>query len=142
MNDLNRFMDAQSSTYEIALQEIKNGRKQSHWIWFIFPQLQGLGSSYMSKMYAIKDLNEAKAYLDHAILKERLLEITQAVLDVQKKDILDIMGYPDDKKLKSCMTLFLEADPTCQLFQEVLDKYYKGQKDIHTLSILDHQRKV
>jgi len=140
MYNLDRFMDAQHSMYELALSEIRNGKKENHWIWFIFPQLYGLGSSYPCELYGIRGLGEAKAYIHHPILKERLLEITQALLEVEKNHILDIVDRPDDLKIRSCMTLFLEADPSCELFQKVLDKYYHGKKDGRTLSMLSREK--
>ena len=137
---LQKYRNAQKHYLETAKKELRNGDKCSHWIWFIFPQLYGLGSSYPCELYGIRGLGEAKAYIHHPILKERLLEITQALLEVEKNHILDIVDRPDDLKIRSCMTLFLEADPSCELFQKVLDKYYHGKKDGRTLSMLSREK--
>ena len=137
--DLSRFHKAQKGTYETALAEIRAGRKRSHWIWYIFPQIQGLGYSSTAQYYAIEDLNEAKAYLTDPVLRERLLEISNALLALDSCDPSEVMGYPDDLKLRSCMTLFREADPDCGTFQAVLDKYFGGQPDRRTLEILRKQ---
>ncbi|GAB3782330.1 DUF1810 domain-containing protein [Spirosoma horti] len=134
--DLTRFIDAQASSYEQALAEIRNGRKQTHWMWYIFPQLAGLGSSQMAQYYGIDDLVEAKAYLAHPILGGRLIEISQALLGIEGKTAHQIMGSPDDLKLKSSMTLFSLVDPTEPVFQQVLTKYYQGEADRKTLTLL------
>ena len=135
MNDLNRFIEAQERDYEIALREIKEGHKRSHWIWYIFPQLDSLGHSYMSKYYGIKDENEAKEYINNEYLKNHLLEISNELLKLKNKNISDIMGYPDDLKLKSCMTLF-DYVSSYDVFDKVLSKYYNGLRDEVTLNIL------
>lgn len=106
MRDLQRFLDAQERDYRTALAEIKNGRKQSHWMWYIFPQIDGLGFSSTAKFYAIKDLTEAKNYFAHPVLGERLVEISKAMLEIEGKTANQILGSPDDMKLKSSMTLF------------------------------------
>jgi len=134
--DLTRFVDAQASSYEQALAEIRNGRKQTHWMWYIFPQLAGLGFSQMAQYYGIADLVEAKAYVAHPILGGRLIEISQALLGVEGKTAHQIMGSPDDLKLKSSMTLFSLVDPTEPVFQQVLTKYYQGEADRKTLTLL------
>ena len=136
--NLDRFLKAQASSYEIALHEICGGRKRSHWIWYIFPQIQGLGFSSTAQYYAIADLEEAKAYLREPTLRARLLEISEALLTLNDSDPTSVMGYPDDLKLRSSMTLFAEAEPECEVFQKVLDKYYGGRKDQRTLEILNH----
>lgn len=134
--DLLRFIDAQEGIYPQALDEIKHGHKRSHWMWFIFPQIEGLGSSPMSKRYAIKNLAEARQYLGHPVLGARLLECAQALLEVEGRSAAEIFGYTDDLKLKSCMTLFAQvAEPVC-VFEGVLEKYYRGQQDKQTLRIL------
>lgn len=136
MNDLKRFLDAQEDDFEIALSEIKSGRKQSHWMWYIFPQIDGLGFSYTSKLYAIKDLNEAKNFLEHPILGERLIEISEVLLEIEDKTAYRIFGSPDDMKLKSSMTLFGALENTDPVFQKVLDKYFDGAKDDKTLKLI------
>jgi uncharacterized protein (DUF1810 family) len=131
-NNLQRFIEAQEGTYQKALAEVKNGRKQSHWMWYIFPQIQGLGYSETSKYYAIKDLQEAKVYLDHPILGSRLVSICEVLLQLKLDDANRVFGSPDDLKLKSCMTLFdaLDIHP---IFRAVLDKFFDGTRDEKTL---------
>ena len=133
---LKRFLDAQERDYEQALKEIRSGRKRSHWIWYIFPQLEALGYSSTAKYYGIRDLDEAKAYLAEPTLRARLLEISEALLSLPENDPSIVMGYPDDLKLRSSMTLFAVADPDCPVFQQVLDKYYGGKPDPRTLELL------
>lgn len=137
--NLNKFKDAHEFNYKNALSEIKNGRKRSHWIWYIFPQIAGLGMSQMSQRYAIQDLNEAKAYLDDNFLKNHLDEICAALLELDSNNATEIMGVPDDMKLKSSMTLFAEAsrDKNNNIYQKVLDKFFNGEKDNMTLDILE-----
>ncbi|MCI7097802.1 MAG: DUF1810 domain-containing protein [Lachnospiraceae bacterium] len=142
MNDsdsLDRFLIAQQNYYRTALQEIKSGRKQSHWIWYIFPQIAGLGYSETARYYAIKDMNEAKAFLENSTLKKNLVEISQALLEVDSDDAVRVMGWPDNLKLKSSMTLFALAEPECEVFQKVLDKFFQGEKDEKTIGILFNQ---
>ncbi len=130
---LDRFYSAQEKSYATALSEVKNGRKRSHWMWYIFPQIQGLGFSSISQYYSIRDLEEAEAYLNDPVLGERLKEISQALLDLDTSDPYEVFGSPDDMKLRSSMTLFAilpDADP---VFQKVLDKFYGGKKDKLTL---------
>ena len=138
MQNLDRFLKAQASSYDTALREICAGQKRSHWIWYIFPQIQGLGFSSTAQYYAISDIDEARAYLEEPTLRERLLEISNALLSLDSNDPTRVMGYPDDLKLRSSMTLFAEAEPECEVFQKVLDKYYGGRKDPRTLEILNH----
>ena len=133
--DLSRFLKAQERDYDTALAEIRAGRKTSHWIWYIFPQLGELGFSPNAKFYGIVDLDEARAYLANNLLRTRLLEISQALLDLPSRDIEDIMGYPDNLKLCSSMTLFHLAEPTCDVFQRVLDKYFDGEPDKKTMAL-------
>ena len=133
---LKRFLDAQERDYEQALKEIRSGRKRSHWIWYIFPQLEALGYSSTAKYYGIRDLDEAKAYLAEPTLRARLIEISEALLSLPENDPSIVMGYPDDLKLRSSMTLFAVADPGCPVFQQVLDKYYGGRSDPRTLELL------
>lgn len=135
-NDLERFLKAQEKDYEHALNEIKNGRKTGHWIWYLFPQIAGLGFSSTSKYYSIKDKNEAIEYLKNKTLKNRLIEICEALLSLESDDATYVMGYPDDLKLKSSMTLFDEVSDI-DVFKKVLDKFYKGEKDEMTISLLN-----
>ncbi len=136
MYDLNRFINAQKSDYNTALKEIKNGKKRSHWMWYIFPQLKGLGKSSTAEYYGIDGLKEAKEYYKNDYLRNNLLEITNELLKIDNNDIEYIMGYPDNLKLLSCMTLFSEVDKSNDLFNKVIDKYYDGKKDINTLNKL------
>ena len=139
--DLRRFVDAQQSTFESALREIKAGRKQGHWMWFIFPQLRGLGHSHMATHYGLASRDEAAAYLRHAILGPRLLQITDAVNAVEGSTAHDIFGSPDDIKFRSCMTLFAEAAPDQPSFRRALTRYFEGQPDPATLGIIaEHAR--
>ncbi len=133
---IKRFLDAQESDYNTALAEIRAGRKGRHWIWYIFPQIAGLGRSGTATYYAIKDMGEAREYLAHPVLRQRLLEISEALLELDGGDPLAVMGSPDDLKLRSSMTLFALAEPECEVFQKVLDKYYGGKMDQRTVSIL------
>lgn len=134
--NLQRFLSAQESTYETALEEIQSGKKKSHWMWFIFPQLTGLGQSSLAKFYGISCLEEAKEYMQNDVLRKRLIEISEALLALSGKDAEKIMGYPDNLKLRSCMTLFLIADPDIGVFQQVLDKFFCGIPDEKTVEIL------
>lgn len=131
--NLQRFLDAQSHDYERALQEIKNGLKQSHWIWYIFPQLKGFGHSYNSEFYGISDLEEAKAYYAHPILGSRLIEITKALLEHKGKSAVDILSPIDARKVKSCMTLFWIASGN-PLFKTAIDTFYEGRMDNKTIN--------
>lgn len=134
--DLTRFIQVQQQDYPFALDEIKKGRKKSHWIWYIFPQLKGLGHSAMSEYYGIQDLEEAKAYLADPVLKAHLVEICSALLELDTNDAVAVMGRPDDKKLKSSMTLFDAASGHQEIFGKVLEKYYQGKRDGRTLQML------
>lgn len=138
--DLQRFVDAQNTVYPRVISELKNGDKQSHWMWFIFPQTDGLGTSPTAIRYAIKSLEEATAFLAHPLLGERLLECTRLMLEVKNKAAFEILGSPDDMKLQSCMTLFSIAAPTEKIFAEVLERYYKSKLDQRTLAILIKSR--
>ena len=137
MNDLKRFLEAQENDFATALAEIRKGRKQSHWMWYIFPQIAGLGFSSTSKFYAIKDRSEAESYLAHLLLGKRLIEISNALLQIEGKTANQIFGSPDDVKLKSSMTLFSELENTNPVFRKVLDKYFNGAKDQRTLELID-----
>ena len=130
---LERFVEAQARDYDRALAELRVGRKRSHWMWFIFPQIEGLGFSPMSKRYAIRSLDEARAYLDHPVLGARLRECAEAVLGVEGRSAHDILGSPDDFKLRSCATLFARAAGKESVFHRLLDKYYEGEPDDRTV---------
>jgi uncharacterized protein (DUF1810 family) len=134
--DLDRFVQAQARTYDQALAEIRGGRKRSHWMWFIFPQYDGLGSSPTSRHYAIKSLAEAEAYLAHPVLGPRLLESARAALAIDGHSARDVFGSPDDMKLRSCATLFASVSPAGSVFKQVLDKYFGGQADDQTLRLV------
>ena len=133
--DLSRFLKAQEQDYEQALREIRSGRKRSHWMWYIFPQIQGLGFSPTAQYYAIRDLQEARDYLAHPVLGTRLKEISSALLDLNGLSSSEIFGYPDDLKLRSSMTLFRMADLNEPVFLEVLEKYYDGKPDARTVEL-------
>lgn len=130
--NLQRFLDAQARDYAQALREIKNGLKQSHWIWYIFPQLKDFGHSYYSEHYGISDLDEAKAYYDHPVLGSRLIEITEALLEHKDKSAVDILSPIDARKVKSCMTLFWVASGN-PMFKTVIDVFYEGKMDNKTI---------
>jgi uncharacterized protein (DUF1810 family) len=134
--NLQRFVDAQNTDYPQALAEIKAGRKRSHWMWYIFPQIQGLGYSSISQRYAIQDAREAAAYLQHPVLGARLVEISQALLGLASSNATSIMGSPDDLKLRSSMTLFGAVPGASPVFQQVLDKFFAGKPDSQTLRLL------
>ena len=137
--DLVRFVEAQKRNYDIALAEIKQGQKQSHWMWYIFPQMRGLGGSWMSDYYGIGSLEEAKVYLDHPVLGPRLIEISSALLSLPSNSASEVMGFPDDLKLRSCMTLFSQVDSADPVFEKVLEKYFQGKSDEETLALLREQ---
>ena len=134
--DLKRFVAAQDPVYGSVVDELRSGRKRSHWMWFVFPQLLGLGSSPMAARYGITSLHEARAYLHHELLGPRLRECTQLVNQAQDRSITEIFGSPDDLKLCSSMTLFALAADDNHDFIGLLDKYYGGQRDPRTLSEL------
>jgi uncharacterized protein (DUF1810 family) len=135
--NLERFIDAQRTDYAIALTEIKRGKKESHWMWYIFPQLLGLGYTSVSILYAIKDIKEATAYLNHEILGKRLIEISNALLQLETNDASKVFGSPDNMKLRSSMTLFSLVPGADKVFQAVLDKFFNGKKDERTLQLLN-----
>ena len=134
--NLHRFLDAQELVHDTVLAELQAGRKSSHWSWFIFPQIAGLGHSAMAQQFAIGSLDEAKTYVQHAVLGPRLRECTQLVLNVEGRSAEEIFGYPDHLKFRSCMTLFLTAATDNALFKSALLKYFDGQPDLVTLDIL------
>jgi uncharacterized protein (DUF1810 family) len=139
MSDLKRFIDAQKNSYPAALAEIKEAKKTGHWMWYVFPQIQGLGSSSTSKFYAIKDIAEASEFLHHPVLGKRLVEICTELLKLETTDAYQIFGSPDDLKLKSSMTLFASVANTNPIFRSVLDKFFNGIKDSNTLKIIAGQ---
>ena len=136
IDSLDRFLIAQDSMYEKALKEIKNGKKKSHWMWYIFPQLRGLGRSQMAFTYGINGLEEAQAYLGHPVLSARLIEITETLLQHEGKRIEDIMGDIDDLKLRSSMTLFATISKDGSVFHQVLKDFYNGRMDEYTLKLM------
>lgn len=133
---LQRFVEAANPVFEQVCAELREGRKSSHWMWFIFPQIAGLGSSSAAQQYAISSLEEAKAYLNHAVLGPRLKECTQLVLSVKGRTAHEIFGNPDDLKFRSSMTLFAEAMPEGGIFDEALRRYFGGEPDPLTLARL------
>ena len=136
---LKRFHDAQNGVYETALKEIAEGRKRSHWMWFIFPQIAGLGFSDVSRFYAIRDLHEAESYLEDVVLTRRLVSICKVLLTHDDKTAYDIFGSPDDMKLRSSMTLFCSVGSTLPIFQQVLDMFFDGKKDEKTLQLINRK---
>jgi len=137
-HDLQRFVEAQTPVYERALEELRAGHKQSHWMWFVFPQIAGLGHSAMAQRYAISGVDEARAYLEHPLLGPRLHACAQAMLLHRDRSVRQILGSPDDLKLRSSMTLFAAVAPEQPLFQQVLDTFFEGEADPKTLSRLQH----
>ena len=133
---LNRFVQAQERDYERALTEIRSGRKVSHWMWYIFPQFDGLGFSPTSRWYSIKSLAEAEAYLGHPVLGPRLVECAEAALGAEGRSAFEIFGSPDEMKLRSCATLFACVSPPGSVFERLLDKYFQGERDEKTLRLL------
>jgi uncharacterized protein (DUF1810 family) len=136
--NLSRFLKAQELDYEQALSEIKGGQKRTHWMWYIFPQIDGLAFSSMSKQYSIKSIEEAQAYFNHPVLGSRLLECAEAVIDVEGRSIAEIFGSPDDLKLRSCATLFKSVLPSGSIFDRILEKYCHGAQDDKTLRLLEN----
>jgi uncharacterized protein (DUF1810 family) len=134
--NLERFLEAQETQFEDALQELKNGRKRSHWMWYMFPQISGLGFSSTSMYYGIKDLGEAQAYFNHQVLGKRLLALVEVVLKQPENNATAIFGSPDDVKLKSSMTLFAALPESNPAFKQVLEKYFNGQDDEKTLKLI------
>jgi uncharacterized protein (DUF1810 family) len=135
-HDLERFVEAQRDEYDVALAEVRRGRKQSHWMWYVFPQLDGLGSSSAARWYAIRSLAEAEAYLRHPLLGPRLTAIAEATLAVEGRSAREIFGAPDDLKLRSSATLFARVSPDGSVFHRLLDRYFDGTPDGRTLALL------
>lgn len=134
--NLDRFLNAQEHSYDLALEELHRGRKRSHWIWFVFPQLRGLGTSAASYTYGLVSLAEARAYLAHHTLGQRLIEATYAVLNHRSKTADCIFGELDALKFRSCLTLFSLADPSKQVLTEALECFFDGELDAHTIKLL------
>src|ERR1700690_2214249 len=140
--DLNRYTSSQKSIYSSVLAELRSGQKRTHWMWYIFPQIDGLGHSTTSIFYAIKSLEEARQYLNRPVLGARLFECAEAVLAIEGRSISQIFGYPDDLKLKSSMTLFAYITDPLSVFVRILEKYFNGERDVKTLDLIEKlQRK-
>jgi uncharacterized protein (DUF1810 family) len=139
-HDLHRFVRAQAGDYARALSEVRAGQKHSHWMWYIFPQIAGLGFSPMSVRYSIKSLEEARAYLSHPVLGVRLIKCFEALLDVKDRSAFEIFDSPDDRKLKSSATLFAIVSPEASVFHRVLEKYFDSEMDRKTLRLLGLDR--
>jgi uncharacterized protein (DUF1810 family) len=138
--DLERFVQAQEEDYEQALSEIRSGRKRSHWMWYIFPQFEGLGYSSTSKRYSVKSVAEARAFLAHPTLGPRLLESAEAVVRVEGRSAVEIFGDPDNMKLRSCATLFASVSPAPSVFHRIIEKYFHGEYDAKTLRLIGDPR--
>ena len=137
---IKRFVEAHESGYDVAIKELKNGKKETHWMFYIFPQIHGLGLSSMAMMYAIKSLSEAQDYMANEYLNEHMITLCNTLLELKTNNPKDIFDDPDDLKLRSSMTLFKAATPQYDVFQKVLDKYYGGKDDDLTLEILEHNK--
>ena len=135
-HNLKRFLGAQATIYEKVLTELSAGRKTSHWMWYIFPQYRGLGFSMMAQKYAIQSLDEAREYLAHPVLGDRLLECSATLLNIDGRSAYEILGTPDDLKLRSCATLFAVVSPPNSVFEQLLHKFYNGDRDSKTLQLL------
>ena len=140
LHNLTRFAQAQEAVYDQALSEIRAGRKRSHWMWYVFPQFDGLGMSPTSKHYAIKSVQEARAYLAHPILGPRLVQCAEAALQIEGRSALEIFGSPDDMKLRSCATLFASVSPEGSVFHGIIDKCFAGEKDARTIELMARAR--
>jgi uncharacterized protein (DUF1810 family) len=141
MGNLQRFLDAQDGVFDKALAELRSGKKRSHWMWFIFPQISGLGSSAMARRFEIKDVAEARAYLAHPMLGSRLREVAEAVLAIRGKTADEIFDYPDNLKLRSCATLFAHISEEGSPFHQILTVFFNGEPDARTLERLNLQEK-
>ena len=137
---LSRFIEAQDTDYEQALAEIRSGRKRSHWMWYVFPQFTGLGSSPTSSHYAIKSRDEAEAYLSHPILGRRLVECAEAVVQIRDRSALEVFGSPDDMKLRSSATLFASLSPEGSVFHRLIDQHFDGRRDDRTIELMGPAR--
>ena len=138
---INRFLEPQRTAYAIALEEVQSGRKTGHWMWYVFPQLRGLGQSTSAWYYGIENLDEARIYLAHPLLGRRLREITQAILDLPETDIMKFFTWPDNMKFRSCMTLFAQISED-DLFVQTLDKFFDGRENDLTLNLLRQKEKT
>ena len=138
--DLSRFLEAHEKDYQRALREVKAGYKRTHWMWYIFPQIAGLGFSRTSQFYSISDLGEARAYLQNEVLGTHTKELCESLLALETNDAVEVFDWPDDMKLKSCMTLFELADPEQELFGAVLDKFFDGERDENTIKLLNKKK--
>ena len=134
--NLNRFLEAQTASYEMAMLELENKRKESHWIWYIFPQITGLGKSEKAQFYSLKNLEEARAYLEHSVLGPRLIKACQILTNIEDRAIDEIMGFPDDLKLQSSMTLFEAFSKSNSIFTRIIEVYFDGERDEATLEII------
>jgi uncharacterized protein (DUF1810 family) len=139
-HDLRRFIVAQEQDYDAALAELRGGRKRSHWMWYVFPQFDGLGVSATSRRYAVKSVAEAEAYLRHPVLGARLRECAEAVLDIDGRSAAEIFGPPDDMKLRSCATLFAYTSQEGSVFHRIIDRYFGGRHDDRTLQLIERAR--
>ena len=137
MYNLEIFIKMQQEDYDIALKEIESGKKKTHWIWYIFPRLKGLGSSRMADYYGIDGIEEARAYLENEYLRNHLIEIANALLALKSNNPTEILGYPDDLKVRSSMTLFYYADKKIEVFKKVIDQFYNGAFDKRTIYLLE-----
>ena len=134
--NLNRFIEAQMTTYEGAMLELARGRKESHWIWYVFPQIEGLGRSDTAKLYSIKSLEESRAYLEHPVLGQRLIEACEILLSLKDASMDEVMGFPDDLKLLSSMTLFEALSDSSSIFTKIIEIYFDDERDEASLEII------
>ena len=137
--NLNRFIEAQMTTYEGAMLELTLGRKESHWVWYIFPQIKGLGRSDTAKLYSIKSLEEGRAYLEHSVLGPRLIKACEIILSLKDTSMDEVMGFPDDLKLLSSVTLFEAISEPNSIFTKIIEIYFDGERDKTSLEILESQ---
>ena len=135
--NLNRFIEAQMTTYEGAMLELTRGRKESHWVWYIFPQIEGLGRSDTAKLYSIKSLEEGRAYLEHSVLGPRLVEACEILLNLKDASMDEVMGFPDDLKLLSSMTLFEALSGSSSIFTKIIKIYFDDERDEGSLAIIN-----
>ena len=135
--NLNRFIEAQMTTYEGAMLELTRGRKESHWVWYIFPQIEGLGRSDTAKLYSIKSLEEGRAYLEHSVLGPRLIKACEILLSLKDASMDEVMGFPDDLKLLSSMTLFESISESNSIFTKIIEIYFEDQRDKASLRIIE-----
>ena len=134
--NLNRFLEAQMTTYEGAMLELARGRKESHWIWYVFPQIEGLGRSDTAKLYSIKSLEESRAYLEHPVLGQRLIEACEIILSLKDVSMDEVMGFPDDLKLLSSMTLFEALSDSSSIFTKIIEIYFDDERDENSIKLI------